>query len=103
MDLAGKLLIAMPGHGRPALRPQRDPDLRPFRRGRDGAGGEQAVVRPEFFGSAGSAEHSRARRAGRDIRVHFGGPVERGRGLRAAFGRLPSGRGDDDDSWRASG
>lgn len=79
-DLAGKLLIAMPGMG----------DMR-FRRSvilicahsAEGAMGLIVNKPAAEMSFAGLLEHLgiRASAAGRDIRVHFGGPVERGRGF----------------------
>ncbi len=80
MDLAGKLLIAMPGMGDPrfshtvilicASSEERSMGLILNRPARDVKFGNLL----EQLGIPRAA-------AGRDIRVHFGGPVERGRGF----------------------
>lgn len=80
MDLAGKLLIAMPGMGDPRF--DRSVILMCAHSG-DGAMGlivNKAIPEVTF---AGLLEQLNIRRGprGRDIRVHFGGPVERGRGF----------------------
>ncbi len=80
MDLDGKLLIAMPGMGDPRF--ERSVILICAHSG-EGAMGlivNKAVPDLSF---AGLLEQLKIPRApdGRDIRVHFGGPVERGRGF----------------------
>ncbi|TGD66511.1 YqgE/AlgH family protein [Tabrizicola sp. WMC-M-20] len=80
MDLGGKLLIAMPGMG----------DARFDRsvilicaHSDDGAMGLIVNKPTPDLSFAGLLDHLDISRApeGRDIRVHFGGPVERGRGF----------------------
>lgn len=80
MDLKGKLLIAMPGMGDPRF--ERAVVL-VCAHSPDGAMG-LIVNRPASdLDFATLLEHLAIPRgaAGRDIRVHFGGPVERGRGF----------------------
>jgi putative transcriptional regulator len=80
MDLAGKLLIAMPGMGDPRF--ERSVILICAHSG-EGAMG-LVVNKPSadlsFSGLLDQLNIPRAP-AGRDIRVHLGGPVERGRGF----------------------
>jgi putative transcriptional regulator len=80
MDLAGKLLIAMPGLGDPRF--DRSVILMCAHSG-DGAMGlivNKAIPDLSFAGLLEQLNIPRTPR-GRDIRVHFGGPVERGRGF----------------------
>jgi putative transcriptional regulator len=80
MDLGGRLLVAMPGMGDPRF--ERSVILICAHSG-DGAMG-LIVNKPapdlSFEALLGQLGIPRAL-AGRDIRVHFGGPVERGRGF----------------------
>ncbi|MDO8882291.1 YqgE/AlgH family protein [Pseudotabrizicola sp.] len=80
MELGGKLLIAMPGMGDPRF--DRSVILICAHSG-DGAMG-LIVNKPtpdlNFSGLLDRLDISRSPE-GRDIRVHFGGPVERGRGF----------------------
>jgi putative transcriptional regulator len=80
MDLAGKLLIAMPGMGDPRF--DRSVILI-CAHSDDGAMGlivNKAIPDVSFTGLLDQLNIPRAPE-GRDIRVHFGGPVERGRGF----------------------
>jgi putative transcriptional regulator len=80
MDLAGKLLIAMPGMGDPRF--DRSVILM-CAHSDDGAMGlivNKAIPDLTFSGLLDQLGIPRGPR-GRDIRVHFGGPVERGRGF----------------------
>ena len=69
------------GHGRPALRALGDLSLRPFRRGGDGADRQQAGAGAQLRRPAGAAQDRGAAPISRERRVHFGGPVEHGRGF----------------------
>ncbi|MFT4149391.1 MAG: YqgE/AlgH family protein [Paracoccaceae bacterium] len=80
MDLGGKLLVAMPGMGDPRF--ERSVILI-CAHSDEGAMGliiNKPVPDVSFSGLLDQLEIPRAP-AGRDIRVHFGGPVERGRGF----------------------
>jgi len=79
-DLAGKLLIAMPGMG--DMRFQRSVIL-VCAHSAEGAMGLIVNKPASEMSFAGLLEHLGIRPVapGRDIRVHFGGPVERGRGF----------------------
>jgi putative transcriptional regulator len=80
MDLAGKLLIAMPGLGDPRF--DRSVILM-CAHSDDGAMGlivNKTIPDLTFAGLLAQLNIPRTPR-GRDIRVHFGGPVERGRGF----------------------
>lgn len=80
MDLVGKLLIAMPGMGDPRF--DRSVILLCAHSG-DGAMGlivNKPVPDLEFSSLMDQLNIPRSG-SGRDIRVHFGGPVERGRGF----------------------
>ncbi len=80
MDLVGKLLVAMPGMGDPRF--ERSVILI-CAHSEDGAMGlivNKPVPDVSFAGLLDQLDIPRAP-DGRDIRVHFGGPVERGRGF----------------------
>lgn len=80
MDLGGKLLIAMPGMGDPRF--ERSVILI-CAHSEDGAMGlviNKPAPELSFSSLLEQLEIPRGDR-GRDIRVHFGGPVERGRGF----------------------
>lgn len=79
-DLAGKLLIAMPGMG--DMRFQRSVILI-CAHSAEGAMGLIVNKPAAEMSFSGLLEHLGIRPSapGRDIRVHFGGPVERGRGF----------------------
>ncbi|MCU0816065.1 MAG: YqgE/AlgH family protein [Cypionkella sp.] len=80
MDLGGKLLVAMPGMGDPRF--DRSVILL-CAHSDEGAMGLIINKPTPDLSFAGLLEHLDISRApaGRDIRVHFGGPVERGRGF----------------------
>ncbi len=80
MDLSGKLLIAMPAMEDPRF--QRSVILM-CAHSADGAMGLIVNKPAPDLSFAGLIDHLGLKRApsGRDIRVHFGGPVERGRGF----------------------
>ena len=80
MDLSGQLLIAMPGMGDPRF--QRSVILICAHSG-DGAMGLIINKPAGDLSFVGMLEHLGIKTAqgGRDIRVRFGGPVERGRGF----------------------
>ena len=80
MDLGGKLLIAMPGMGDPRF--ERSVILI-CAHSADGAMGLVVNKPAPELSFAGLLEQLQIPRGdrGRDIRVHFGGPVERGRGF----------------------
>lgn len=80
MDLTGKFLVAMPGMGDPRF--EKSVILICAHSG-DGAMGLIVNKPVEEVTFAGLLEHLNIPRApdGRDIAVHFGGPVERGRGF----------------------
>ena len=80
MDLAGKILIAMPGMGDPRF--ERSVILI-CAHSADGAMGIILNKPAREMSFAGLLEHLNipVAASGRDIRVHVGGPVERGRGF----------------------
>jgi putative transcriptional regulator len=80
MDLGGKLLIAMPGMGDPRF--DRSVIL-VCAHSADGAMGLIVNKPAPELSFAGLLDQLKIPRGeqGRDIRVHFGGPVERGRGF----------------------
>lgn len=80
MDLTGKFLVAMPGMGDPRF--ERSVIL-VCAHSDEGAMGIIVNKPVEEVTFAGLLEHLNIPRApeGRDIAVHFGGPVERGRGF----------------------
>lgn len=80
MDLAGQILIAMPGMADPRF--ERSVVLL-CAHSDEGAMGLIVNKPLEELSFSGLLEHLNIPRApqGRDIRVHFGGPVERGRGF----------------------
>ncbi len=92
MDLAGKILIAMPGLGDPRF--ERSVIL-VCAHSQDGAMGIVVNKPASELSFAGLLEQLNIPVApeGRDIRVHVGGPVERGRGfvLHSSDWRPPSG------------
>ena len=80
MDLAGQILIAMPGMADPRF--EKSVILVCAHSG-DGSMGLIINKPLEDLSFSGLLEHMKIPRApmGRDIRVHLGGPVERGRGF----------------------
>lgn len=80
MDLTGKFLVAMPGMADPRFEKS---VILVCAHSDDGAMGIIVNKRVEEVTFAGLLEHLSIPRApeGRDIAVHFGGPVERGRGF----------------------
>nr|WP_275259892.1 YqgE/AlgH family protein [Gemmobacter caeruleus] len=80
MDLSGSILIAMPGMGDPRF--ERSVILI-CAHGPDGAMGLILNKPSRDLSFAGLLDHLEIAtdKAGRDIRVQFGGPVERGRGF----------------------
>jgi putative transcriptional regulator len=80
MDLAGKFLLAMPGMGDPRFDKS---VILICAHSDDGAMGLIINKPSKDLSFAGLLEHLDIPRApeGRDIAVHFGGPVERGRGF----------------------
>lgn len=80
MDLTGKFLVAMPGMGDPRF----DKSVVLIcAHSAEGAMGLIVNKRVEEVTFSGLLEHLKIPRApqGREIAVHFGGPVERGRGF----------------------
>ena len=80
MELCGKLLVAMPGMGDPRFE---HAVILVCAHSDDGAMGLIINKLMPDLSFAGLLEHLNIPKAaqGRDIRVHFGGPVERGRGF----------------------
>ncbi len=80
MDLTGKFLVAMPGMGDPRFEKS---VILVCAHSDEGAMGIIVNKPVEEVTFAGLLEHLNIPRApeGRDIAVHFGGPVERGRGF----------------------
>jgi putative transcriptional regulator len=80
MELCGKLLVAMPGLGDPRFE---HAVILVCAHSDDGAMGLIINKLMPDLSFAGLLEHLNIPKAaqGRDIRVHFGGPVERGRGF----------------------
>ena len=80
MDLTGKFLVAMPGMGDPRFEKS---VILICAHSDEGAMGIIVNKRVEEVTFSGLLEHLNIPRApeGRDIAVHFGGPVERGRGF----------------------
>lgn len=80
MQLTGKFLVAMPGMGDPRFEKS---VILVCAHSDEGAMGLIINKRVDEVSFAGLLEHLNIPRApeGRDIAVHFGGPVERGRGF----------------------
>ena len=80
MDLTGKFLVAMPGMGDPRFEKS---VILICAHSDEGAMGLIVNKRVDEVTFSGLLEHLNIPRApeGRDIAVHFGGPVERGRGF----------------------
>ncbi len=101
MDLSGKLLVAMPGMGDPRFEHS---VILICAYSEEGAMG-LIVNKPsrdlDFAALLGHLDIPRAP-AGRDIRVHFGGPVERGRGFVLHLGGFPK-AGSGEGTMRVPG
>jgi putative transcriptional regulator len=80
LDLAGKLLIAMPGMGDPRFQRSVILVCAHSDQGTMGLIVNKTMSELSFAGLLEQLGIPRSRK-GRDIRVHFGGPVERGRGF----------------------
>ena len=93
MDLAGQILIAMPGMADPRF--DRSVVLI-CAHSEDGAMGLIVNKPLEELSFSGLLEHLKIPLGpeGRDIRVHFGGPVERGRGFVLHSADWAQGRGE---------
>ncbi|MGL4320441.1 MAG: YqgE/AlgH family protein [Paracoccaceae bacterium] len=91
MDLAGKLLIAMPGMGDPRFAQTVILVLASSDEGSMGLILNRPATNLTFAHLLDQLGIPRAA-AGRDIRVHFGGPVERGRGFVLHSADYPGGQ-----------
>ena len=63
------------------IRQDRHLHVRPYRRRRDGTGGQQGDGKHRFSRTCSTSSACPPHPAEEDIRVHFGGPVESGRGF----------------------
>jgi putative transcriptional regulator len=90
MDLAGKLLIAMPGMGDPRFAQTVILVLANSDEGSMGLILNRPAAKLTFAGLLDQLGIPRAAE-GRDIRVHMGGPVEQGRGFVLHSGDYPGG------------